>query len=410
MTQTLQQSIFKPAAAEPLVPGQVLAHASKILFITHFAIGDFAYMQSCFRALKRAWPGLDIHIWVDERRRTADATQWPHLQKYGVYDWVNASPWVDKCYDRTWSPALNAASIAEAKGEDYPVIVVLTNLDSHRYARLARTISSRAFIVGLRKVTTRSFNIVRRLGYRQLNAVIPLHKSVTYSESGAHISDIYADWFARAFGIAIPRSERFPDVDIPPVWMEYAHQQFASWGFDDGSPAPVIFVNTFSKCIDRCWPLERAFELIQEMRRDAKWQDARFIVNVVPEELERARRLHAASGLAGTQLFSASQHFFQLPAILRLCSLIVTVETVVMHLANAVGVPVIAFMRQTTPEWKPIDSDNSAIIVTKEFGDWLDRLEIAEVVETVKTRGGMYLDHSRQVDFKGRPGMGLQDA
>jgi ADP-heptose:LPS heptosyltransferase len=45
-------------------------------------------------------------------------------------------------------------------------------------------------------------------------------------------------------------------------------------------------------------------------------------------------------------VFLSAENFFQLPAMLSWCDLIISVETAVMHLANAVHVPVIALMRQ----------------------------------------------------------------
>jgi ADP-heptose:LPS heptosyltransferase len=383
LLKTIEPSIFKSAGDPQLISGDLLARARKILFITHFAIGDFAYMQSCFRALKTAYPHLAIHVWVDERRRTADSTKWPHLKKYGVYDWLDHSPWVDKSYDETYSPALHAQSVAAASAEDYPIIVTLTNLDSHKYVRLARRIGRNAFIAGLKKTTTRSYDIVKQLGYRKLDASIPLYKSRVYSGSGAHISDMYADWFGRAFGIDIPKADRIPTLDIPDQWLRYAQAQFTDWGFSEAD-SKVIFVNAFSKCKDRCWPFERSLELVRAMQRDPRWRGAKFIVNVVPEALPKAQALCAATPVPDMKLFSAEDNFFQLPAILGLCDLIITVETVIMHLANAVKVPVIALMRQTTPEWTPIDSANSTIVWTGAFDDWLDKIEVPAVLEAAR--------------------------
>lgn len=380
MLKTIEPSIFKSAGDPQLIPSDLLARARKILFITHFAIGDFAYMQSCFRALKSAYPQLEVHVWVDERRRTNDSAQWPQLKKYGVYDWLDHSPWVDKSYDETYSPALHAQSVAAAGAEQYPVIVTLTNLDSHKYVRLARRIGRNAFIVGLKKTTTRRYDIVKQLGYRKLDASIPLHKSRVYGASGAHISDMYADWFGRAFGIDIPKADRIPTLDIPARWLHYAQARFSEWGFSEPG-AQVIFVNAFSKCKDRCWPFERSLQLVQAMRQDPRWGDARFIVNVVPEALPAAQALCAATPIPNMKLFSAEDNFFQLPAILGLCHLIITVETVIMHLANAVKVPVVALMRQTTPEWTPIDSANSTIVWARAFDHWIDKIELPAVLE-----------------------------
>ncbi|WP_229256358.1 glycosyltransferase family 9 protein [Duganella lactea] len=365
-----------------LISPSLLARATKVLVITHMAIGDFTYMQMCFRALKRAHPHLAIHLWVDERRRTDDPAQWPHLKNYSLYDWLRASPCIDQLYDQNYSPALHAQSIAEAQREDYPLVVSLTHMACHRYARLAREISPRGFIVGLTKQKYRFFELSKRLSIRKFDATIPLYES--QQRDVPHVSDIYAQWFASAFGVAIAPAERYPAIDIPERWMDYARGQFAAWGLASG--APVVFINAYSKGEERCWPLERVFALIRALRDHPQWRDAGFVVNVVPEALQHARALYASEAPPATHLFSAEDNFFQLPAILSLCSLIVTVETAVMHLANAVRVPVIALMRQNNPEWVPIDRQNSSIITVGRFGDWVTQIGLPEVMEKILSR------------------------
>jgi ADP-heptose:LPS heptosyltransferase len=362
---------------KPLIPLPLLAQAKKILVVTHMAIGDFTYMQMCFRALKRAHPHLEIHLWVDERRRSDKPEDWPHLKNYALYDWLAVSPYIDKTYDQNYSPALHAQSIAAARQEDYPIVVALTHMACHRYARLTREISPRGFIVGLAKHKYRFFELSKKLSILKFNATIPLYQSQECDLP--HVSDIYAQWFNRAFGIAIPKPERYPTIQIPPQWLDYAQQQFAAWKL----ASPVVFINAYSKGEERCWPLARAFELIQEMRTHPRWRGAGFVVNVVPEDLPRARALHDSLGLPATHLFSAEDNFFQLPAILSLCSLIITVETAVMHLANAVHVPVIALMRQNNPEWVPIDRENSAVILAKEMDAWVEQITLPQVMEKV---------------------------
>ncbi|MEN3293406.1 MAG: hypothetical protein V7642_2659, partial [Burkholderiales bacterium] len=136
----------------------------------------------------------------------------------------------------------------------------------------------------------------------------------------------------------------------------------------------------FSKGAQRNWPLERIIELIRAMRRHDAWRDTAFVVNAVPEELEQARKLFAGHALERVQLFSAVENFFQLPAILSLCDLIISVETAIMHLANAVHVPVIALMRQRNPEWTPIDKDNSTIVTVSGREDWVDTITVEQVM------------------------------
>jgi len=374
------------AALEQLVPPDLLARADKILFVAHLALGDFTYLQSCFRAFARAYPHIELHLWVDERRRTSRAADWAHLKKYALYDWLDECPYIDRVYKETYSPALFRQSVRQAQGEDYPIVVSLAMLDRHWYASLARRIGPRAFVVGQKK-RVRSYDLVKHLIYRKLDAAIPAYTRDSHPDQ--HISAIFAGWFTHMFGMTIPAAERFPVLDIPDRWRRYAREQFDAWGFradDTLSPArKVVFVNGFSKSVERSWPLERVIELIRAMRQDARWADAGFVVNVVPEELARARALFAGQNLADTQLFSAEDNFFQLPAVLGLCDLIISVETAVMHLANAVRVPVVALMRQKNPEWVPIDRDNSTVITVAQREDWVGAIGVEEVVRVAVT-------------------------
>ena len=373
-------------ADSPLVPAHVLARADRILFVTHLAIGDFTYLQACLRAFARAWPHVRVHVWVDERRRTADPAAWPHLRRYALYDWLAACPWIDKVYDSTYSPAAFAQSVAEARAEHYPVVASLAVVDCHRYARLARRISPRGFVVGLAKPAERLLQVPSRWsGYRKLDAALPVYGPA--EAACRHISDIYAGWFARCFGVDVPPAARMPRLDIPERWVRSAHAQFAAWGCTVGKP--VVFVNAYSKSPDRTWPLERVAALARLLKNRLAWRGVTVVVNVVPEALEEARRLFEGRpdpDLAHVRLFSADEHFFQLPAVMRLCSLVISVETAVMHLANAVGVPVVALMRRNHPEWAPIDRARSTVIMVPEPDDWVTRIGVDEVLAAVDGR------------------------
>ena len=376
------------AAGVPMVDAALLRKADKILFIAHLALGDFTYLQSCFRAFARAFPHIEIHLWVDERRRTGDASQWPHLQKYALYDWLAESSCFKKIYDQTYSPMLYERSIVDAQREDYPIVVSLATLERHKYAQLARKICPKGFVAGQKK-RVRFYDIPKHLIYRKLDVLIPAYTPATHP--GQHISYIYASWFALLFGMTISADARFPVLAIPEQWQAYARRQFAEWGFrrpaigGSGNDKEVIFLNSFSKSPERNWPVERLIDLISAMRSGG-WEHAVFIINVVPEELVRVKAQFAGRDLTGVRFFSAEDNFFQLPAVLSLCQLIISVETAVIHLANAMQVPVVALMRQKNPEWAPIDRRNSTVITVAGRDDCIDRLSVADVMAALAGR------------------------
>lgn len=365
----------------PLVPHELLQRTDKILFVTHLALGDFTYLQNYFKAFSLAYPHIKIHIWVDELRRTRCFWRWEYLKKYALYDWLAGCSFVHKVYDKTYSPGGLKRSIHEAVHEDYPIVVSLATLRPHTYARLARKLSPSGFVVGIHKHVS-ILNIGKFLAYHKLDARIP---ESSLRIAGGHISEVYAGWFKLLFALDVQDSDRFPFVQIPSRWMSYAKLRFLKWGFDKKSKkfGRVIFINPFAKTNKRCWPLERVVELIMIIKKQDEWGDACFVVNIIPEEMRSARKFFDNHSLNNTYLFSAEHNFFQLPAILSQCDLIISVETAVMHLANAIHVPVIALMRQKNPEWAPIDKENSTIITTANRKDWVNAITAAQVMKVL---------------------------
>ncbi|MBS1187571.1 MAG: glycosyltransferase family 9 protein [Burkholderiaceae bacterium] len=375
----------------PIVPPERLRDADRILFIAHLALGDFAYLQNCFHQFAAAYPHIKLDLWVDELRRTDRAADWPFLQKYALYDWLAACPYFSRVYNQTYSPALFEQSVLEAQRQDYPVVISLAVLHRPEYARLARRISPSGFVVGQRKGWFPDPS--KYLAYRQLDAAIPAYSSSKVGS--AHISEIYAGWFGAMFGAQAVPQDRFPFVEIPLEWQRRAREQFEAWGFaHHGERGKVVFVNAFSKAQERNWPLERVVELIRALRQTEGYADAGFIVNAVPEEMARVQALLEAAGLARTHWFSADENFFQLPAVLSLCNLIISVETAVMHLANAVQVPVVALMRQRNPEWVPIDRARSTIITVPGKRDWVAAITVEQVVTVVQQQNFAEASHA----------------
>ncbi|EJN01781.1 glycosyltransferase family 9 protein [Herbaspirillum sp. YR522] len=361
-----------------LIPAELLKRSDKILFIAHLALGDFTYLQSFFKAFAAQNPHLKIHLWVDEVRRTADATQWPHLKHYSLYDWVRACPFFDKVYDRTYSPALYGESIAEARREAYPIVVSLATLRPQLYASLARKISPSGLVIGMtRKI--RLLQLHHLLSYRKLDAAMPAYKG----QGDYHISDVYAHWFRQLSDLELTAQQRFPFVDIPENWRRDTERTLQSWGFWPRQ-GKLVMINPYAKTKKRCWPLDRVVELVRAMQAKEHWRDASFIVNAVPQELDDARAVIGRHGLERTVIFSAQDNFFQLPALLERCDLIISVETAVMHLANAVHVPVVALMRQKNPEWVPLDHANSTVITAPGRRDWVQAISVEQVMEAIR--------------------------
>jgi heptosyltransferase-3 len=355
--------------ASQLVSSDLLQKCDKVLFITHLALGDFTYLQNCFQAFARAYPHIRVHLWADEVLRTTDSSKWEHLKKQALYDWLGACPFFEKVYNRTYCPQVFEESIIEAQQQHYPLVVSLATLRPHLYARLARKISPHGYVVGMKKPAG-LFGLHRHLAYRRLDAALPIYKMS--KDNPQHISDVHAEWFRQLFHIQITREARFPFVHIPEQWSRRAQQNLAEWGFAHCS-GKLVFINPYAKTKKRCWPLDRVAQLIMAMSACDRWRNACFIINAVPQQVDSAKKVFDRDALQRTRLFSAHENFFQLPAILSQCDLIISVETAVMHLANAL-------MRQKTPEWTPIDRANSRVIKTAQRRDWVKEITVDQVM------------------------------
>lgn len=362
---------------DQLVPSDVLQKADKILFVTHLALGDFTYLQNYFSAFARQYPHIKIHMWVDEVRRTRCFWRWKYLKNYALYDWLEGCSFVSKIYNQTYSPSLLKQSLSQARAENYPLVVSLTTLRPVQYARLARSASPKGFVVGMRG-KTRFYNLAQRRAYKKLDACLDMIRS----KPGSHISDTYAHWFKMLFGVEISKEESFPFVTTPKEWSSFAKLRFLKWGIDKKTKkfGSVIFINAYAKTKKRSWPLRAVAELIRSIKQRDEWGDVSFVVNVMPEDFSVAHAYFQKHSLTNTFLFSADHNFFQLPAIMSLCDLVISVETSVMHLANAVHIPVIALMRQKNPEWEPIDKEHSIVVTTLQRKHWVCDITVDQVL------------------------------
>jgi ADP-heptose:LPS heptosyltransferase len=366
-----------PPAPPPLGPARQHENPAQILFGLPPRIGDFCYLQNFFRELAARFPLLEMHLWVGEHRITADPAKWDALKNFILYDWLAACPYFKKIYRSNYSPAGLAGAVVEARAEKYDAVATLVLTRWHKYAKLAREICPAG--AGIVISAMRPFDIKGWL------KTFPYKKpDITFPSAPAdikHISDIFSWWFDHLFGCGLPMEKRLPFMNIPVEWTRWADGFIKKIGADGKK---LVFVNVTAKDWKRCWPLENGIETIKAMRQVPQWKDAIFLLNTMPGDVAKFHDAISKSGLERTRLFSAEENFFQLPAVLGKCSLIISVETSVMHLANAARVPVIALMRlKYAWIWYPLDRDNTTLITTKKRGDRMDEIPPERVLRAV---------------------------
>ena len=259
-----------------------------------------------------------------------------------------------------------------------------------QYARYARYIAGKNFACGM-TVKTAWYELSKKLIFKKLDARFDLSTLSYDKEFGQefdrekkekHITDDYAYWFRAFFGLKLKPELYAPFIVIPRTWMLYAKLCFLKWKIDKRTNkfSKVIFINAFAKNEKRCWPLEKVFDLIRVLKKDDTYGDVSFVVNVVPDEASAVMKAFKKNAMPGVFFASADFNFLQLPAMMSICDLIISVESSVIHLAPAVQVPVIALMRAKNPEWAPWDRKNSYLVVCKQRKDWVKDILVDDVM------------------------------
>lgn len=366
-----------------LVPLELLSKSNKILFLTHLAIGDYTYLQNFFKNFADKYPNLKIDIWVDEVRRTRCFWLWKYLKKYALLDWLEQSSFFNKIYAGSYSWSRFNKLIKKAQKEEYPLIVSLCTLRSGQYIKYAKKINPNAFIAGV--VNER---IADRKIYKKLDACLRINQSRDFKDK--HVTAIYAYWFERLFGISVLPAKRVPFVSVPKEWRSYGKLKFVQWGIKNKENRfenfeKVVFINIFAKDVRRCWPVDRLVFLIKKLQKDDAFCDAYFVINVVPEYYDMLKNFLSNYYLNRVYLFTASENFFQLPSIISLCDLVISVETSVIHLAAALQIPVVALMRTKNCEWVPYSSCDSKIIFADKRRDWVEDIPLDKVFAATKS-------------------------
>jgi len=358
--------------------------SNKVLFITHLAIGDFVYMQNYFKELSIKYPKLKIDVWVDEQRGKSFLRRWKTKSNYIIYDWLEKCSFINKIYKNTYSWWQLKNFFKEVKKENYPIVFSLVGMRRHRYAKYARKISPKGFVAGIVD-PLKKYQFIKKYQLNKFNQKVENKDFISKTEN--HVTNQYAFWFEKIFDLKVKKEKRAPFIDVPKEWMSYGKLKLLKWGISNNNrnQQKIVFINAFAKTKKRCWPMNNVIKLVGELRENDAFYNASFVVNVLPQDYEKFENLFKNLEAQKIFLFTAHCNFFQLPAIVSLCDLVISVETSVMHIAAALKVPVIALMRQKNPEWIPYGVDEKNIILTKKRRDWVGKISVDEIVNVVES-------------------------
>lgn len=160
-------------------------------------------------------------------------------------------------------------------------------------------------------------------------------------ENGLHAVDRMLP-LAAALGADIGRP-RF-DFTIPEAARQWAEHVFAAHDF--GTKGPVVGLVPGAFAPHRIWPAERFAAAAARLHQDL---GARVVVLGGPGEVDRAEGIVRDSGVPAL-CTAGKTGFLELAAVLEHCDAVVSGDTGPMHLAVAVGKPVVALFGPANPE------------------------------------------------------------
>ena len=285
-------------------------------------------------------------------------------------------------YRKNYAPHLFQESIKAAYEEDYPLIISFGDVHSEPTELYARQMANtNTIVVGL-KLHINWYRFKYHISKRKLWKNLDLTFSSIKMKKGRHISELFAHWFSQIGNIHISPEDRLPYIDIPTKWLEKAQEQLSIMKADPQQP--IVFINYLAKDPNRSWNLSQAISLIQEMQKLNHWHNALYILNATPDLFVEVKEALHQQNVHNATPFSAIDSFYELPAILQLSTLIISVETSIMHLANAVNTPLIALMRNKTPEWAPLKQNITEIIWCTKQKDKIKDISVSTVIDRIK--------------------------
>ncbi len=190
-----------------------------------------------------------------------------------------------------------------------------------------------------------------------------------------------------------------PKLFVSPEKKKSARQLFTKYGI--GKSRPVMAIQPFSLWAYKEWGDEKYMDLIKELH-------GRFDIDVIitgaPSEKERGARIVRNAG-KNTFNLAGKTSLGVLPAVLKSCFLFMGGDSAGIHIASAVGTPVVSiFGPSAACSWAPRGDDHVAI--TKNFdcvpcrekgcngslkSRCLDELYVDEVLNIVAARMGKYI-------------------
>ena len=364
-----------------LISPQQFQQAKRLLFMAPLALGDFLYLKTFLAEIKRSYPHLELDIWLDDNRKNNQS--WRLSRSRTIEQWIAEEADFTRSYGCCDSLPRQQLQIRRAQKLNYDLIIIQGANRGRHYSAIAREISPLAFIATY-KGTSRFYGLLDKWDFRHSDKTCQLNKKNL--PQNYHVTDRYYQIIRTISGINLTPDNFMPTLKLPQLSVSHAAKWLEQQFPDVNRRGPVVFLNHLSTDKKRDWQLSQLLDLIEQMGRNNP--DSRFIVNIINEHREALlAAVQAAGGLRPFQVavFTAREHFLELPSLIARADLVITVETAIMHFAAASARPLIAMMRQKKPYWAPPASKTSRVVYTAKKKDHIRDISVATIIEAVSS-------------------------
>ncbi|QBF83153.1 lipopolysaccharide heptosyltransferase family protein [Shewanella maritima] len=341
----------------PVVSHSQLQQAKRVLYMSHLAIGDFVYQGVWLQALKHKYPQLSIDIWFDDCR--SKPQDWAAGRNKTLTEWIDATEEFDDTYPIVADLEQRAQSIAKAQAKQYDIIVFVGKNRPEKFAKIARQISHSAQIA-VTNSKPLSNPIANYMHMKKMDGVISYDN---IAAKVSHITELYSQCFNQLLGLEtsdlVAGKQQLP-LAVKPEYLALVEPTVSKLVAQE-QDKKLVFINHLSTASKKDYPWEGVKTLIVELSK--QHPTLAFIVNTPPDKLDEVEQAIAQDGDLSNLAVCASTaktNFFELPALMSLCSLVITVDTATAHLALSLDVPQVTIMASDFKLWQP--QGNSIIL------------------------------------------------
>lgn len=337
-----------------LLSEQEIDGAQRVLFMSHLALGDFVYHGALLKSLKHKYPHLTIDIWMDDCRDRPKS--WHKDRSDTLESWISRTGIAEVIFPIAKGNDDRDTLIRRANCRNYDIIFYLASARSNKFAQVAHAISKKAILVG-----NNPQKLVDKLkGYRHFRHVnrrfcCNLHDDKT------HVLKEYKLYYEKCFGpLELIAEDQFglgislpqPSINAADAWLTLDIKK---------TFAHTVLINPISTSRKRDLD-SNALKLLLETLL-TEYPSIHIIISAPPSSKVgmNAMLKHFDIRCNKTQLvsvFSASDDFYMLPAIMQRCDFVITVETSIMHIAATMGLPQMAIVRRKAQKWQPLRAND----------------------------------------------------